>query len=48
MTLAKRKILIAGMGASPAVLTNAVWALVDQEMVVELEGIVPITEDDRR
>ena len=27
MTLAKRKILIAGMGTSPAVLTNAVWAL---------------------
>ena len=48
MTLAKRKVLIAGMGTSPAVLTNAVWALVDQEMVVELEGIVPITEDDRR
>ena len=27
MTSAKRKILIAGMGTSPAVLTNAVWAL---------------------
>ena len=48
MTLARRKILIAGMGTSPAVLTNAVWALADQEMVVELEGIVSITEDDRR
>ena len=48
MTLARRKILIAGMGDSPAVLTNAVWALADQEMVVELEGIVSITEDDRR
>ena len=48
MTLARRKILIAGMGTSPAVLTNVVWALVEQEMVVELEGIVPITEDDRR
>ena len=24
---AKRKILVAGMGTSPAVLTNAVWAL---------------------
>ena len=23
----KRKILVAGMGTSPAVLTNAVWAL---------------------
>ncbi len=27
MTLAKRQILIAGVGTSPAVLTNAVWAL---------------------
>ena len=44
----RRQILIAGMGTSPAVLSNAVWALVDQEMVVELEGIVPISEDDRR
>jgi hypothetical protein len=44
----RRQILIAGMGTSPAVLSNAVWALGDQEMVVELEGIVPITEDDRR
>ena len=26
MTLARRKILIAGMGTSPAVLTNVVWA----------------------
>ncbi len=48
MTSARRKILIAGMGTSPAVLTNAVWALVDQEMVVAFEGIVPIMEDDRR
>ena len=48
MTSAKRKILIESIGTSPAVLTNVVWALVDQEMVVELEGIVPITEDDRR
>lgn len=44
----KRTILIASIGTSPGVLTNAVWSLVDQEMVVELEGIVPITEDDRR
>ena len=27
MTSANRTILIAGMGTSPAVLTNAVWAL---------------------
>ncbi len=26
MTSARRKILIAGMGTSPAVLTNVVWA----------------------
>ena len=31
MTLARRKILIAGMGTSPAVLTNAVWALAHRE-----------------
>ena len=27
----RRQILIAGMGTSPAVLTNAVWALAQQE-----------------
>ena len=27
LLVAKRKILVAGMGTSPAVLTNAVWAL---------------------
>ena len=30
MTSARRKILIAGMGTSPAVLTNAVWALAQE------------------
>jgi len=34
MTLAMRKILIAGMGTSPAVLTNAVWALAHQKKPV--------------
>ena len=34
MTSAKRKILIAGMGTSPAVLTNAVWALAHQKRPV--------------
>ena len=34
MTLAKRKILIAGMGTSPAVLTNVVWALAQQKKPV--------------
>ena len=28
---ATRKILVAGMGTSPAVLTNAVWALAHQK-----------------
>ena len=31
MTSAKRKILIESIGTSPAVLTNAVWALAHQE-----------------
>ena len=31
MTLAKRKILIESIGISPAVLTNAVWGLAQQE-----------------
>ncbi len=34
MTSAKRKILIASMGTSPAVLTNAVWALAHGEKPV--------------
>ena len=34
MTLAKRRILIAGMGTSPAVLTHAVWALAHQKKPV--------------
>ena len=34
MTSAKRKILIAGMGTSPAVQTNAVWALAHQKRPV--------------
>ena len=31
---ARRKILVAGMGTSPAVLTNAVWALAHQKKPV--------------
>ena len=31
---ATRKILVAGMGTSPAVLTNAVWALAHQKNIV--------------
>ncbi len=34
MTSAKRKILIASMGTSPAVLTNAIWALARQKRPV--------------
>ena len=30
----KRQILVAGMGTSPAVLTNAVWALAHQRVTV--------------
>ena len=30
----KRKILVIGMGTSPAVLTNAVWALAHQKKPV--------------
>ena len=44
----KRKILVAGMGASPAVLTNAVWALAHQsEPVVPDEIVVFITKDGK-
>jgi len=46
MTLAKRKILIAGMGTSPGVLTNVVWALAHGEKpVVPDEIVVFITKN---
>ena len=35
MSVANHMVLIAGMGTSPAVLTNAVWALAHQENAVE-------------
>ena len=35
-TESKRKILVAGMGTSPAVLTNAVWAPVHGEKPVKV------------
>ena len=39
----RRKVLVAGMGTSPAVLTNAVWALAHQrEPVVPDEVVVSI------
>ena len=47
MSAANRTILIAGMGTSPAVLTNAVWALAHQKKpvvpdeVVVAEGTMP-------
>lgn len=49
MTSAKRKILIAGMGTSPAVLTNVVWALAHGEKPVVPDKIVvaSITKSDR-
>lgn len=44
----KRQILVAGMGTSPAVLTNAVWALVHQrEPVVPDEIVVFITKNGK-
>ena len=33
---ARRRILVAGMGTSPVVLTNAVWALARQRVSVEI------------
>ena len=35
----KRTILIAGMDTSPAVLTNAVWALAHQREPVEMKKV---------
>ena len=40
-TESKRKILVAGMGTSPAVLTNAVWALAHHKKpIVQRSGRV--------
>ncbi len=45
---ARRRILVAGMGTSPAVLTNAVWALAHQkDPVVPDEVVVLITKDGK-
>ena len=44
----KRQILVAGMGTSPAVLTNAVWALAHQRVpVVPDEIVVFITKNGK-
>jgi hypothetical protein len=43
MKSANRTILIAGMGTSPAVLTETVWALAHQEQPVVPDEIVVIT-----
>ena len=40
----KRQILVAGMGPSPAVLTNAVWALAHQRVPDVLDEI-PIKDE---
>ncbi len=48
MTSAKRKILIAGMGTSPAVLSNVVWALAHgDKSVVPDEIVVFITKNGK-
>ena len=48
MTSAKRIVLVAGMGTSPAVLTNAVWALLHQrEPVIPDEIVVFITKNGK-
>ena len=44
----RRQILIAGMGTSPAVLTNAVWALAHgDKSVVPDEIVVLITKNGK-
>ena len=43
MKSANRTILIAGMGTSPAVLTETVWALAHQEQPVVPDEVVVIT-----
>lgn len=44
----KRKILVVGMGTSPAVLTNAVWELAHQKKPVVPDEIVVITTKSGR
>ena len=43
MKSANRTILLAGMGTSPAVLTETVWALAHQEQPIVPDEIVVIT-----
>ena len=43
MSTAKRTVLIAGMGTSPAVLTETVWALAHQKKLVVPDEIVVLT-----
>ena len=43
MSIAKRTILIAGMGTSPAILTETVWALAHQKKPVVPDEVVVIT-----
>lgn len=43
MKSSKRTILVAGMGTSPAVLTETVWALAHQKQPVVPDEIVVIT-----
>ena len=48
MSMAKRTILIAGMGTSPAVLTETVWALAHQKKLVVPDEIAVITTKSGR
>ena len=43
----KRQILVAGMGTSPAVLTNAVWALAHQKKPIVLDEVVVLITKNR-
>lgn len=43
----RRQILIAGIGSSPAVLTNAVWALAHQKKPIVLDEVVVLITKNR-
>ena len=48
MNCPSRKILVAGMGTSPAVLTNAVWALAHQKKPVVPDEVVVLIRKTAR
>ena len=43
----RRQILIAGIGTSPAVLTNAVWALAHHKKPIVLDEVVVLITKNR-